>query len=295
MPRLSGCGSSRPPEASSAAPTGPRLPDTPGLDGPDAGDRVRSERGERFSRSVTTRVRRTAAGLLLVFTAVSMLPLAAQAQTTPGMPTNLGATTISETRITLSWTAPANTGGANTAITGYKIEYSAPDYLFPDHTNAWDVLDADTGTASTTYTHDHDLAPGVRLEYRVSAINEVGAGEPSTVANAITQAVSDTAGNGAPDPTGITVNGTRVVLTFDENLDANSTPSRIRFQVTINNGRAKQPRSMELTGATVVLTLAEGDAVDADDVVDVRYTRPHRVIGDAKVPTASALQDTDPG
>ena len=161
------------------------------------------------------------------------------------------------------------------------------------HTNVWDVLDANTSRASTTYTHDHDLAPGVRLEYRVSAINEVGAGEPSTVANAITQAVSDTAGNGAPDPTGITVNGTRVVLTFDENLDANSTPSRRQFLVTINNGRFKSPQSMELMGATVVLTLAEGDAVDADDVVDVRYTRPRTRIGDADVPTASALQDTE--
>ena len=71
MSRLSGWGSSRPPETSPAAPAGPRLADTPGLDGPDGGDRVRSGRPGRLARSVTTGVRRTAAGLLLMFAALA--------------------------------------------------------------------------------------------------------------------------------------------------------------------------------------------------------------------------------
>ena len=217
----------------------------------------------------------------------------AQAQTVPGIPTNLMAMTNSKTQISLSWTAPTNTGGTGTSITGYKIEYSAPDYLEPSDTNRWAVLEENTGSTSTTYTHDHVLAPDTRLEYRVSAINAIGVGDPSTVAETTTQAAPDTDGNGAPYPTGVTVNEGRVVITFDENLDANSIPNDVQFQVLIND-RTKRPAVMDLTGAMVVLTLAAGDAVYGDEVVHALYRPPLEKIGDAYVPrTAKALQDAE--
>ena len=217
----------------------------------------------------------------------------AQAQTVPGIPTNLMAMTNSKTQISLSWTAPTNTGGTGTSITGYKIEYSAPDYLEPSDTNRWAVLEENTGSTSTTYTHDHVLAPDTRLEYRVLAINAIGVGDPSTVAETTTQAAPDTDGNGAPYPTGVTVNEGRVVITFDENLDANSIPNDVQFQVLIND-RTKRPAVMDLTGAMVVLTLAAGDAVYGDDVVHALYRPPLEKIGDAYVPrTAKALQDAE--
>ena len=217
----------------------------------------------------------------------------AQAQTVPGIPTNLMAMTNSKTQISLSWTAPTNTGGPGTSITGYKIEYSAPDYLEPSDTNRWAVLEENTGSTSISYNHDHVLAPDTRLEYRVSAINAIGVGDPSTVAETTTQAAPDTDGNGAPYPTGVTVNEGRVVITFDENLDANSIPNDVQFQVLIND-RTKRPAVVELTGAMVVLTLAAGDAVYGDDVVHALYRPPLEKIGDAYVPrTAKALQDAE--
>ena len=225
------------------------------------------------------------------------MPVAAQTMdvaTVPGMPTDSDATTSSKTRIKLSWTSPTNTGGADTAITGYRIEYSAPDYLFAEDTNVWTALEANTGSTSTTYDHDHELAPGVRLQYRISAINEVGVGNPSDVAETTTQAAPDTAGNGAPDTTGITVNGRRIVIAFDEALDSDAIPNRTQFQVTINRDIPVRPERVEVTGATVVLALEAGDAVDADDTVGVRYTWPRVVIGDAEVPqTIDALQDVE--
>ena len=235
-----------------------------------------------------------AAGLLFVLT--TLLATAAEAQTPTtlaGEPTNLGATTIGKTRNRLSWTAPADTGGADVAITGYKIEYSAPDHLLPSDTNVWEVLEVDTGSASTTYDHDHELGPGVRLEYRVSAINALGAGDASNVDDATTPAAPDTAGNGAPEHTRSTVNHRRVEIAFDENLDTGSVPRRSLFQVTIN-GSIKRPETVDVMDAAVVLTLAAADAVDADDGVRLRYTPPVAQIGDALVPVATeALQDLE--
>ena len=171
---------------------------------------------------------RVLAAFVLAGAALLAFGTNAQAQTVPGIPTNLMAMTNSKTQISLSWTAPTNTGGTGTSITGYKIEYSAPDY--PTSGMRWEVLEENTGSTSISYNHDHVLAPGIRLQYRVSAINVVGTGDPSTVAEATTQAATDTAGNGAPDRTGATVNHRQIVITFDENLDANSVPNNAQFQ-----------------------------------------------------------------
>ena len=69
----------------------------------------------------------------------------------PGAPSGLTATASATTRIDLSWTAPASTGGS--ASTGYKIEVSS------DTGASWTDLVANTGDANTTYSHT-GLAPG---------------------------------------------------------------------------------------------------------------------------------------
>ena len=67
-----------------------------------------------------------------------------------------------------------------------------------------------------------------------------------------------------------------------------------QFQIGINGDRPVRPERVEVTGATVVLALNAGDAVDADDSVGVRYTWPWVVIADAEVPRADvALQDVE--
>ena len=95
----------------------------------------------------------------------------------PGAPSGLTATSSATTRIDLSWTAPASTGGS--AINGYKIEVSS------DTGASWTDLVATTGDANTTYSHT-GLAAGTTRHYRVSAINSNGTGDASNVANATT-------------------------------------------------------------------------------------------------------------
>ena len=127
------------------------------------------------------------------------------APTVPGAPASLSATASGSTTINLSWTAPDTTGGS--AITGYKIEVS------PDGTTNWTELVADT--AATTYAHT-GLAGGTTRHYRVSAINSVGTGLPSSTANATTA----TTVPGAPDSLSATASGsTQIDLSWTAPAD----------------------------------------------------------------------------
>ena len=102
--------------------------------------------------------------------------------TAPEAPTGLTARVVSgEARVDLSWTAPANTGGA--PITGYKIEAS------DDGNTSWTEVDTTAGDV-TGYTDAGDdgngpmFGVGTMRYYRVAAINSVGPGPPSNVAKA---------------------------------------------------------------------------------------------------------------
>ncbi len=99
-----------------------------------------------------------------------------QPATTPGAPSGLTATKDGDERISLSWTAPSDDGGAD--ITGYRIEVSA------DRT-AWSDLAADTGASDTTRAHT-GLNVETKRHYRVSAINSAGTGLASSIATGIT-------------------------------------------------------------------------------------------------------------
>ena len=102
---------------------------------------------------------------------VGMAPI-----TVPGAPTDLSATPSSgTTTIKLSWTEPADTGGAVT--TGYKIQSS------PNGTDTWTDVETDTGNTATTYSHNN-LTAGETIHYQVLAINSEGPGEPSNVVQA---------------------------------------------------------------------------------------------------------------
>ena len=126
-----------------------------------------------------------------------------EAASAPGAPTGLSATASGSAQINLSWTAPSNNGGA--PITGYRIQVST------NAGSSWKILKFSTNDLSTTYEHTN-LPPSTTRHYRVRAINQAGAGDPSNVDNATTEAAS------VPDaPTGLsaTASGrTRIDLSW---------------------------------------------------------------------------------
>ena len=214
----------------------------------------------------------------------------------PGAPTSLSAT-LTSTQASLSWTAPTN---SNPAITGYQIEHSGWDVRYMEWGD-WVVAVAVTNSSSTTFSHTYSstlLAPGVKLRYRVSAINTDGTSDPSNVSEATVPNAPDTDGNGAPDITGVTINGDRFVITFDEVLDDTNIPDRtqIALEIRIPGSRSSRPRvkSVEVAGSTVVGMLYERSTVDSNDEVLIGYNPPRTEIGYSFVWIANnALQDSE--
>ncbi len=97
----------------------------------------------------------------------------------PGVPGALRALALGTAQIDLSWRAPGNDGGA--PVHGYRVEVSE------DAGATWQTLVADTRTTQTRYSHI-GLAPASTRHYRIRAVNRIGAGEPSRVASATTDA-----------------------------------------------------------------------------------------------------------
>ena len=90
----------------------------------------------------------------------------------PAAPTGLNATEVSDSSITLSWTAPSSAG-----ITGYRV-------LRGLTAAKQDVLENDTGSTETEYL-DSDVQAGTEYHYSVRAINDAGV-SPSSNSIAVT-------------------------------------------------------------------------------------------------------------
>ena len=93
----------------------------------------------------------------------------------PDPPAELSAEPGGTGIINLTWSTPGYNGGSD--ILGYKIEVSSDDGT------TWTVLEADTHSTNTTYEHG-GLSAGMTRRYRVSAMNDVGTGDPSNEAGA---------------------------------------------------------------------------------------------------------------
>lgn len=95
-------------------------------------------------------------------------PIGAVTPVPPGAPTNLHATNVTATSLTLAWTAPAN-------VTGYQITRQGP-------TGGAQVV-ATLGSGATSFA-DSGLAAGTAYQYVVTASNAGGIGGGSTLVTA---------------------------------------------------------------------------------------------------------------
>ena len=114
---------------------------------------------------------------------------------------------------------------------------------------------------------------------------------------AVTNSTPPVGDTTAPIRTGMTVNGSSLVLTYDEALDPTSTPATGAYAASVNGG-ARGVNSVVVSGTTVTLTLAS--AVVSTDSVTLAYTAGGSPIQDASGNDAvsfiaTAVTNTTPG
>ena len=199
----------------------------------------------------------------------------------PGAPTSLTATASGTTAINLSWTAPADNGGAS--ITGYRIDVS------PNGTSSWTDLVANTGTTTTTYSHT-GLSAGTTRHYRVSAINSAGTGAASNVDNATTA----TTVPGAPTSLTATASGTTAInLSWNApSDDGGASISGYRIDVS-PNGTSSWSDLVANTGTTT--TTYSHTGLSAGTTRHYRVSAINSAGTGAASSTANATTPTEPG
>ncbi len=222
-------------------------------------------------------------------------------QTVPDAPTNASAGAGNQSA-TVSWTAPANTGG--TLITGYRIEQS---------TNGTDWTPATTSTDTTTSTATTTTATGLTnntaVQFRIAAINTIGTSTPSTPTTAVTPTTAPTvaifASSGQNDPTNTTP--ITFTATFDQPVTGLDTTdiaiagTATGATATVTGGPSTYTITIDAmtSDGTIAVTVPAGAATNAN-------TQPNTASNTATVtydttaptintPTGGIQATTDPG
>lgn len=121
----------------------------------------------------------------------------------PG-PVSTYGSSMSSSRINLTWTAPSITGGS--AITSYLIEFSSGSATYGESRTA---LSSDTSLALTGLTN------GLRYYVRIKPVNEVGAGDASEFGGGSGILVQGTAGSTVGAVTSITRTSATISATIN--------------------------------------------------------------------------------
>ena len=136
----------------------------------------------------------------------------------PGKPTGLTATAVGTTTVELSWTAPV---AGRDSVTGYRIETSsdAAGTVWTESEANTEGSGADNAGSGVQTYYSVDAVAGEN-RYRVSAMNTIGTGDPSTMAS-VTPPVDNTQPD-APTAVMAMANGsTEINLSWDAVSAAN--------------------------------------------------------------------------
>ena len=138
----------------------------------------------------------------------------------PEAVTSLAAEAETYNEISVSWTAPTDTGGA--AITGYRLRYST------DAGTTYQILVANTMSTETFYAHT-GLEADSTYYYKVAAINSVGVGIEATAVSATTpeQALVPD----APLTLGASPGDGTITLTWPDAVDNGNELTKYQYRV----------------------------------------------------------------
>ena len=205
-------------------------------------------------------------GLIWVFLLVFFIAPQIHAQTLVA-PTGLTAE-VDASGVTLSWTAPSDAS----EIIAYDV-YRCTLPCMDSDLGYYAPVSGSLGNVPTTFL-DTAVSAGVSYRYAVVAYYNTLNNE-SDKSSSITFTTADTT---APTLSSATVDGTALVITFNETLAAAASLANSAFAVKKTpSGGSEEAASLSgspsISGATVTLTLAAA-VVHTDAGVKVSYTKP---------------------
>ncbi len=184
------------------------------------------------------------------------------ASTPPGAPTGVTVQGASNTGLSVSWTAPTDTGSA--AIAGYELRWHAGASDPADASGWTETGDVGAGTSATIA----DLAADTAYRVQVRA-RGAGKGPWSSSGAGRTQAAGDTT---PPVPESATVNWREVTVTFDEDLVPVGAGASLNFWFTVSGGGTQQhPVRATASGNTVTMELGPGSPARAGRSYTIGY------------------------
>ncbi len=167
----------------------------------------------------------------------------------PGAPTGVSASAVSATELSVSWTAPADSGGL--AVAGYALRWFAGDADPADASGWTETGDVGAATSATL----EDLAADTAYRVQVRARGD-GTGPWSASGAGRTEPPPDTT---PPAPESATVNANTATLTFDEDVVEVLEPGRLRNLVMVTrggpDGANQHPQRATVSGRTVTMEL----------------------------------------
>ncbi len=186
-------------------------------------------------------------------------------------PSNLVATTVSQSQINLTWSAPPT---ATALVTGYKIE------RMDGNSATWSTVVANTNSISTAYNNT-GLAPNTTYTYRVSAVYGAAASSPTNTASATTLALQYQLTVASNLDTGRALNGLFTVLynSTGQGIATGFTPASFvlntgaQYAVAVanyatfvfdhwmDNGSTSNPRQVSITSDTTLTAVFKDTAV----------------------------------
>ena len=185
------------------------------------------------------------------------------ASTPPGAPTGVTVTGESNTGLSVSWTAPSDSGSA--AIAGYELRWYA-GASDPANASDWtETGDVGSGTSATIA----DLAADTAYRVQVRA-RGAGKGPWSSSGAGRTQAAGDTT---PPVPESATVNWRQVTVTFDEDLVPVGAGDYLHYYFKVTGAGVEQhPVRATASGRTVTMQLGEGSPARAGRSYTIGYS-----------------------
>ena len=191
-----------------------------------------------------------------------------QASRPPGAPTGVTVAGASASSLSVSWTAPADTG--TWPISGYELRYYA-GASDPADDSAWTGT-GDVGTDTSTTIAGLTADTAYRVQVRARGAGKGPWSASGTGRTEAGGAIGQSGNDRPPAPRSATVDGRAVTVTFDRPLVTVGEGEYLHFDLTVTGAGVEQhPVRASASGREVTATLGSGSPARAGKSYTIGY------------------------